>query len=124
MSRNIGDEEPSPVGIDGDEPVEISCDGGHGTTTRAIRIRLSSGTLLGRIEACISRAMASSFSSSKQAAFVSKHFSAAIHPCENTNSATRAAQGKDNFEVEKSSAQIVMDDSRCQNQSPVAETVL
>ena len=33
--QNIGDEEPSPVGIDGDEPVEISCDGGHGTISRA-----------------------------------------------------------------------------------------
>ena len=29
MSRNICDQGTSPVGIDGDEPVEISCYGGH-----------------------------------------------------------------------------------------------
>ncbi len=94
MSRNIGDQEPSPVRIDANKPIEISCYGGHRAISRADPQTAEFGNAAGKNGSLYLAGYGEFILIDSKRRSSANTFSAATHPWEKTNSANASGSRK------------------------------
>jgi hypothetical protein len=119
VSGNIGDQEASPVWIDGDKPVKIPCYGRHRPIRRADSHTAEFGNIAGKDRGLYLAGYGEFIFDREQSAFVRRNFFC-CDPSLREHKQRQRERLKEwiTSKVKKNSVQIVMDNSHRQNQSP------